>query len=139
MYKIRQVAHMLGVSTVDIHSQLIEQREALQSFIHKNTGVTFIDAEGVKVLARLLEARIAANAVEESLDSSSLSEHESTAVEKEPARSPLFEDESLDEEMKIFQLRERISRLKAQINKIDQDILLKDEAIEHYLQELNLQ
>lgn len=135
MYKINQVALMLGVSTVDIHSQLIEQRDSLAQNIHKNNGITFIDEEGIKLIARLLEDRMAAHettaepkisleAVGNDLDSALISPFEVQG------------EKSLDSEMLVFRFRENISRLKAQINRVDQEILLKDEAIDHYLQDI---
>ena len=135
MYKINQVAHMLGVSTVDIHSRLIEQRDSLVQNIHKKSGITFIDDEGVKLIARLLEERMI------HLDSQSdqrLNSEPSTADMDLTQLSSTDElvQGNLDSEMLVFTFREKISRLKAQINRIDQEILLKDEAIEHYLQDI---
>ncbi len=129
MYKIKQVAHMLGVTTVDIHSQLIEQREHLSLNIHKENGITFIDAEGVKIIARHLEGRT--TTVETQINPEFVDQgHENFGD------LSLALETDMDSEMKVYHLREAISRLKTQINRVDQDILLKDEAIEHYLQEL---
>lgn len=126
MYKIHQVAHMLGVSTVDIHSQLIEQRDQFQDHIHKKVGIQHIDAEGVKLLARLLEPKTF-EAISHEIQESTVEPSTQTAPDEQP---------DLDPEMQIFVLREKVSRLKAQITRLDQEILLKDEAIEHYLQSL---
>lgn len=126
---------MLGVSTVDIHSQLIEQRDSLVQNIHKKNGITFIDEEGVKLIARLLEERMA----NLELTSEPSIDLESLAKAFDPTQVSDFQDSSqktLDSEMLVFRFRENISRLKAQINRIDQEILLKDEAIEHYLQDI---
>lgn len=122
---------MLGVSTVDIHSQLIEQRDSLVQNIHKTNGITFIDDEGVKLIARLLEDRMVKFESHSNL----------VSLESELSLNQLSDDADsdkgmLDSEMHVFRLRETISRLKAQINRIDQEILLKDEAIEHYLQDI---
>lgn len=137
MYKIKQVALMLGVSTVDIHSQLIEQREDLQEFIHKNNGVTYVDTEGVKKLARYFELRDSEQEVKRQNTEQSTSIADNTDYfNTQFDQSIELETVSDDPEMRVFQLREKISRLKSQINRIDQEILLKDVAIEHYLQEL---
>lgn len=137
MYKIKQVALMLGVSTVDIHSQLIEQREDLQDSIHKNNGITYVDTDGVKKLARYFEQRDSLQEVNRQASEQSFSmETHSLDPTHQMNRTEDTEDASDDPEIRVFQLREKISRLKSQINRIDQEILLKDDAIEHYLQEL---
>lgn len=52
MFKIRDVASLLNVPTVEIHKKLISLKQELRDHLHQDRGITFIDDEGVQIISR---------------------------------------------------------------------------------------
>jgi len=54
MYKVSEVAELLGVSKVEVFEKLISYSDELKPYVRKQKGVTFIDESGVGLLRKLI-------------------------------------------------------------------------------------
>lgn len=52
MFKIRDVAALLNVPTVEIHKKLISLKQDLREHVVQERGITLIDDEGVQIISR---------------------------------------------------------------------------------------
>lgn len=50
MYKVIEVARMLGVSKVTIYKKMELLKKNLKPYVHKKKNITFIDDEGVELI-----------------------------------------------------------------------------------------
>ena len=56
MYRVIEVANMLGVSKVTIYKKISLFKKELKPYIHKKRNITFIDEDGVKIIRDSLVA-----------------------------------------------------------------------------------
>ncbi|MCH4891243.1 hypothetical protein EZV73_26975 [Acidaminobacter sp. JC074] len=123
MYKISEVAEMLSIEKVKIFEALIVHDEVLSPFVIKERHLSYITEDGVKELERLVFGIVA--------------ETEEEYIEESVAEEASEETDHLDEFIektirKKEVLRNEIIDLKRQINMLDKELRMKDEAIQHY-------
>lgn len=128
MYKISEVAEMLAVEKVKIVEALIVHDEILSSYVTKERHLSYITDDGVKILEKVLFG------IEPELEENIIVEDDEVEV--------VFEEDHLDQfvkrnEEKKDALKNEIIDLKRQINLLDKEIRLKDEAITHYQEIFN--
>lgn len=54
MYKVIEVANMLGVSKVTIYKKIEALRKEMKPYIHKKKNITFLDEEAVQIIKKNL-------------------------------------------------------------------------------------
>ncbi|MBI9012973.1 MAG: hypothetical protein JEZ08_12130 [Clostridiales bacterium] len=123
MYKISEVAEMLAIEKVKIFEALIVHDEVLSPFVIKERHLSYITEDGVKNLEKLLFG------IEPELEENNITVEEEIDI--------IFEEDHLDQfikrnEDKKNQLRNEIIDLKRQINTLDKELRMKDDAIIHY-------
>jgi len=123
MYKISEVAEMLAIEKVKIFEALIVHDEVLSPFVIKERHLSYITEDGIKKLEKLLFG------IEPELEENIIIEEDEIEV--------IFEEDHLDQfvkrnEDKKNQLRNEIIDLKRQINILDKELRMKDDAILHY-------
>jgi len=128
MYKISEVAEMLAVEKVKIVEALIVHDEILSSYVTKERHLSYITDDGIKILEKVLFG------IEPELE-------ENIDVEDDEVEV-VFEEDHLDQfvkrnEDKKDALKNEVIDLKRQINLLDKEIRLKDEAIIHYQEIFN--
>lgn len=123
MYKVSEVAEMLAIEKVKIFEALIVHDEVLSPHVVKERHLSYITEDGVKELERLifgiepeLEEKIIVEVQEddETLDNDYLDEYINRNSQKKD------------------ELKKEIIDLKRQINLLDKELRMKDEAILHY-------
>ena len=130
MYKVKQIADMLDVETVLIHELLISYREELSPNVVKKNSITYIDYDGYQILKDLVQ-----NFKDKIIDGTDLNEkvkvdnliHFDTdnSINGLPSNySKLIED--------IEEVKNKISNLKQEINRVDIMINREEEALSHY-------
>jgi DNA repair ATPase RecN len=124
MYKVKQIADMLGVETVVIHEKLIVLRDQLSIHINRNNGVIYLDEEGYRILSH------------EILKNIKMAD-QSSRVEKESILTNVVTEKD-DFNSNLMQMKDRISHLKQEINKCDMQILRAEEALNHYMNQMNI-
>lgn len=134
MYKVRDVASLLKVETVEIHKKLIALKSALSEYISKKNGITYIDDKGVEIIARSFAKSYKAPEKKVEIKPK---KRESKVPEIEFSDMPyLAQNDSLDDE-EIKDLKARINRLKTEISYIDQEIYLECEQIQSYSKKID--
>jgi len=123
MYKISEVAEMLSIEKVKIFEALIVHDEVLSPFVIKERHLSYITEDGVKELERLVFG-IVAETEDEYIE-------ETVSVEVNDEVDHL--DEFIDKTIRKKEiLKNEIIDLKRQINILDKELRMKDEAIQHY-------
>lgn len=123
MYKVSEVAEMLAVEKVKIFEALIVHDHVLSPYVTKERHLSYFSEEGVKELEKILFG------IEEELESNLPIEEVEYIVENEP---DYLDDFINKNSLKKDQLRKEIIDLKREINSLDKELRLKDEAILHY-------
>jgi hypothetical protein len=124
MYKVKQIADMLGVETVVIHEKLIVLRDQLTVHIKRNNGVIYLDEEGFRLLSNEILKNVKINEPGSKVDTESILSN--NIIEKDDFTSNLM------------QMKDRISHLKQEINKCDMQILREEEALNHYIHQMSI-
>ena len=114
LYRVIEVANMLGVSKVTIYKKISLFKKELKPYIHKKRNITFIDEDGVQIIKDSLVANqvIADTALKDEQISSLKKE-----VEENEAHIKMMNEKMIDvqrEHMEDLQLL--VSTLKAQEN-----------------------
>lgn len=55
MYRVIEVARMLGVSKVTIYKKVNKNKKALKNHIHTRSNITYIDDAGVEIIKETIE------------------------------------------------------------------------------------
>jgi len=55
MYRVIEVARMLGVSKVTIYKKVNKNKKALKNHIHTRSNITYIDDVGVEIIKETIE------------------------------------------------------------------------------------
>jgi len=123
MYKVSEIAEMLAVEKVKIFEALIVHDEILNPYVVKERHLSYLTDEGVKELEKIIFG------IEPEIE-----ESYQVIDEEEPIE---LENDHLDDfikknEEKKKDLKNQIIDLKRQINSLDKDLRMKDEAILHY-------
>ncbi len=143
MQKIREVAKLLNVETVEIHKKLIALKKELSPYVHKVNGITFIDEIGIDIISLSFSGRlnyVDLDAIhnEENVetvdgDDFSSSDVEENCVddfgaeEKSDENNDVLEGELIkdEENSEQFESFEDLEGLKEEIEKIKTEIGLK--------------
>lgn len=107
MYRVIEVARMIGVSKVTIYKKVNKNKKILRNHIHVRSNITYIDDEGVEIIKKTIE-------------SSTLIHDQNDTTDFE------IKKQSIEELKKIIEL------LNHQIEVKKKQILRKDEIIESY-------
>lgn len=126
MYKVKQIAEMLNVETVAIHEILIEMRDVLAANVVRKNSILYIDYDGYQYIKRTLE-----KSSKEAQTDIVVSVTEINQIEKTTNEVASFEATCL---LDIESIKERISLLKQDINRIDLQIYREEEVLHHYQQ-----
>lgn len=104
MYRVIEVARMLGVSKVTVYKKISKNKKILKNHVVTRSNITYIDDDGVEIIR---------NTIEQNANGHDLSDYE--------IRQMVTED-----------LTSMIQLLNQQIEVKKKQILKKDEIIEHY-------
>lgn len=107
MYRVIEVARMLGVSKVTIYKKVNKNKKLLKNHIHTRSNITYIDDVGVKIIKETIE--ISSSGLQN--DNNDISEIKKEALED---------------------LTKAIEILNHQIHIKKEQINIKDEIIENY-------
>ena len=123
MFKVSEVAEMLSVEKVKIFEALILHDEALSPYVTKERHLTYVSEVGVRKLEQVL---FTSGPIEEEI----IEEFEEEYIE-------LSKDDQLDSYLKKQEevkdsLRNELIELKRQLNLLDRELRLKDDAILNY-------
>lgn len=126
MYKVSEVAEMLAVEKVKIFEALIVHDELLSPFVIKERHLSYITEDGVRTLEKILfgiEAELEDNTIVEEVEIEVVFEedhldHLDQFIRRNDEKKNLYKNEIID--------------LKRQINILDKEMRLKDEAISRY-------
>ncbi len=123
MYKISEVAEMLSIEKVKIFEALIVHDNILSPYVIKERHLSYITEDGVKELERIVfgtDPVIEETEIEENLEEiiDDETDHLDEFVEKSINKKELLKNEIID--------------LKRQINMLDKELRMKDDAIQHY-------
>lgn len=148
MFKIRDVAGLLNVPTVEIHKKLISLKQDLRDHVFQERGITLIDDEGVQIISRgFLREEVLTKEIElsknEDLDCNIavntnedifLSKKDQVEDETQPP-SPSFGEivEKNDTEMKRSY---EMNALKSEINRLDTEIYKTNQMMQDYINQL---
>ncbi|MCK8060860.1 MULTISPECIES: hypothetical protein [unclassified Fusibacter] len=124
MYKVKQIADMLGVETVVIHEKLIVLRDLLEAHIRRKNGVIYLDNEGYRLLSQEILKNVSVNNEGETDRTESLIASETVQ----------YDDIRTD----VMQMMDKISSLKQEINKCDMQIIREEEALNHYVEQMKI-
>ena len=130
MYRVIEVANLLGVSKVTIYKKISLFKKELKPFIHKKRNITFIDEEGVQIIRDSLVANqvIADTALKDEQIVELKNE-----VDENEAHIKMLNEKMIDvqrEHMEDLQLL--ISTLKAQVNLKRTQIDSKNQLIKNF-------
>lgn len=123
MYKISEVAEMLSVEKVKIFETLIVHDEILSPYVVKERHLSYVTEDGVKELERIIFGR------EPIIEDVEVIDENIDDVEFEMDRLDEFIQKSHE---KKDLLKNEIIDLKRQVNMLDKELRMKDEAIIHY-------
>lgn len=126
MYKVKQIAEMLNVETVAIHEVLIEMRDVLAPHVVRKNSILYVDYDGYQQIKKTLE-----RSFKEVLLDSNKPVIEGDELENPYSETPSFETNCLHD---IESIKEKISLLKQDINRIDLQIYREEEVLHHYQQ-----
>lgn len=129
MFKVSEVAEMLSVEKIKIFEALILHDDTLAPYVTKERHLTYVSEVGVRKLEQLLFSNIPDAVVE-------------VIEEEEKEYNQLTEDDRLEQfiiknEQKKHELRNELIDLKRQVNVLDREIRMKEEAIQNYQNILN--
>jgi len=123
MYKVSEVADIIGVEKVAIVEKMITHKTILDESIKKVDGVTYFDERGIDVLRTLFNGNTLHNYPAEN--------HEkSDEIEKSKIKS------KFDREREI--LYNQINILQNEIVNLDQELEYKDEIIKTYIEKIEV-
>ena len=130
MYRVIEVANLLGVSKVTIYKKISLFKKELKPFIHKKRNITFIDEEGVQIIRDSLVANqvIADTALKDEQIVELKNE-----VDENEAHIKMLNEKMIDvqrEHMEDLQLL--ISTLKAQVSLKRTQIDSKNQLIKNF-------
>ncbi len=130
MYRVIEVANLLGVSKVTIYKKISLFKKELKPYIHKKRNITFIDEEGVQIIRDSLVANqvIADTALKDEQIVELKNE-----VDENEAHIKMLNEKMIDvqrEHMEDLQLL--ISTLKAQVNLKRTQIDSKNQLIKNF-------
>tara|TARA_Y100000588_G_scaffold354722_1_gene409247 strand:+ start:276 stop:746 length:471 start_codon:yes stop_codon:yes gene_type:complete len=130
LYRVIEVANLLGVSKVTIYKKISLFKKELKPYIHKKRNITFIDEEGVQIIRDSLVANqvIADTALKDEQIVELKNE-----VDENEAHIKMLNEKMIDvqrEHMEDLQLL--ISTLKAQVNLKRTQIDSKNQLIKNF-------
>ncbi len=133
MYKIRDVAKLLNVNTVEIHKKIISLKSDLSGHVVKESGITRIDDKGIEIISRSFlsngETEIISQNVSDDLEKTDLKPNSVHEIVEEGIED--LEDAS------VLKIKSRINEVKSQITSLDQDIYRETKKIKEYSEQLN--
>ncbi len=119
MYKIKEVANLLGVETIEIHKKLVNLRQDLKGHTVKKNGVTLIDEKGLSIIERSF---VDIDDVE-ILDVVHNDEIEDDVVLEVGIDEDVDSNIDLDIDTKILELKKSINKTKNALIEIDTQIV----------------
>lgn len=123
MYKVSEIAEMLAVEKVKIFEALIVHDEILNPYVVKERHLSYLTDEGVKALEKIIFG------IEPEIEESYQEVLVEELIETETDH---LDDFILKNENKKKALKNQIIELKREINILDKDLRMKDQAILHY-------
>lgn len=136
MYKIREVAKLLNVETIDIHKKLISLKSDLAGHVFKERGITRIDDRGIEIISR--------NFLSSDITDITLTEEKDILVETVEKKEFPSSDEIIQidveelEESSLLKIKSSINELKTLIGNLDQEIYRETNRVKEYSEQLNL-
>lgn len=130
LYRVIEVANMLGVSKVTIYKKISLFKKELKPFLHKKRNITFIDEEGVKIIR---ESLVANQVIADDSDKDEKIKSLESAVGDYESHLKFINEKMIDvqrEHMEDLQLL--VSTLKAQANLKKSQIESKHQTIKNF-------
>lgn len=130
LYRVIEVANMLGVSKVTIYKKISLFKKDLKPYLHKKRNITFIDEEGVKIIR---ESLVANQVIADDSDKDEKIRSLEDAVNDYESHLKFINEKMIDvqrEHMEDLQLL--VSTLKAQTNLKKSQIESKHQTIKNF-------
>lgn len=108
MYRVAEVAKMLGVDNTEIYEKLISHKSILDSAVSKEEGINMISERGVEILSTLLGSHADYELAEPQEEKKQLTKH--------------------DKDRQI--IKSKIDILNNEIDALDEEISVKDQKIQ---------
>lgn len=121
MYKISEVAEILGIDKIQIVEKMISQKSLLDPYINKRSGVTYFDKRGLEVLESLVKGKKTVSEKKE-VKSESIDLVQKVSVNRPVDKYDIERDH----------IKKEIAILKNQLLSLDSELRHKDEAIVNY-------
>jgi transposase len=64
MYRVIEVAKMLGVSKVTIYKKINKNKKALKNHIHVRSNITYVDDDGIQIIKDTIESTTSSSPAE---------------------------------------------------------------------------
>ncbi len=112
MYKIKEIANIIGVETVEIHKKLLNLAQELKGHRFEDNGFTVVDEKGLSIIERSF------------ITTTEEKREEQNSFESEDTTKKIIEEKEKNED-----LEENSLAIKTEINKIKKYINVLDEKI----------
>lgn len=126
MYKVSEVAEVIGVEKTEIFEKMITHKTLMDPNIHKKDGVTYFDERGLEILKTLFSKDISSSPGE--FDNFKL-EQQNDSIKKNRPLSKFERDRKI--------LIDKMDILKNELMNLDMELKLKDEMILKYQVKVN--
>ena len=118
MYKVSEVAEVIGVEKTEIFEKMITHKTLMDPNIHKKDGVTYFDERGLEILKTLFSKDISSSPGE--FDNFKL-EQQNDSIKKNRPLSKFERDRKI--------LIDKMDILRNELMNLDMELKLKDEMI----------
>ena len=124
MYKIRQVAEILDVPTVQIHEKLISLSKELRQCLYKTNSITYIDESGLVIIKKAFDLEHVENAkIKEAVEKKANSIiEEQPSFEKENGSTSVAVEKNRHYDLRILELKDAITKVRSEIKLLDERI-----------------
>lgn len=121
MYRVIEVANLLGVSKVTIYKKISLFKKELKPYIHKKRNITFIDEEGVRIIK---DSLVANHVIADSTDKDEYIEKLNQDLEVHQSQVKMLNERVIESE------RQHIEDLQLLITTLEAQVKLKRTQIE---------
>jgi len=126
LYKVSEVAEVIGVEKTEIFEKMITHKTLMDPNIHKKDGVTYFDERGLEILKTLFSKDISSSPSD--FDNFKF-EQQNDSIKKNRPLSKFERDRKI--------LIDKMDILKNELMNLDMELKLKDEMILKYQVKVN--
>lgn len=130
MYKVKQIAEMLNLETVQVHEILISYRELLHPNVVKKNSILYVDYDGYQKIKNLVKDSMLLDQNDTNSKTSVSNEYNSIIGDQLQTVTGLQHFKKYYDD--IDEIKNKISLMKQEISRLDIMILREEEASEYY-------